>query len=111
MIPNFRKKEYSPKHLYHQSLNLKPFNAKKIINKYLQTPSQSKSEKDLFNAFSKERDHIGRLISVIIYILYRTTIKIVKISIFLLYFQAKINKTYLIEAIESYKTYIKSFKK
>lgn len=43
--------------------SLKPSNSKKLLADFLQTPSGLKRS-SLFNAFSHERDHIGRLISV-----------------------------------------------
>jgi len=58
----FRKKPYSEKKNKKHSSSQPPFNAKRHINDYLQTKNE---ENPSFMAFSRERDHIGRILSVI----------------------------------------------
>lgn len=47
----------------HKKPTAKPINSKRLLADFLQTPPTLKKS-SLFNAFSQERDHIGRLISV-----------------------------------------------
>ena len=57
----FRKKPYSNRLRKKHTLSTEPQNTKKLLNSYLLISEQ---EAPSFLAFSRERDHIGRLLSV-----------------------------------------------